>query len=206
MAKIPPGKRHDPALVLDSLIRIGQPFIVKFIALNNCVLITRIAIDVLGDFGIAASPLTVHVVGHNAAYDRLVRNLGSPTDPEAFRRLCNEHVASTFRVGGGGEDGPNDWPHHLVAIVEGRQLLDLSIGQASSAERGIELSPILARCDEDFLAGRCELEHTTKMSGCYLKYEALLDETSYRPTWGWKSSPAHIFNSVVKRMQDDLAD
>ena len=99
MAKIPPGKRHDPALVLDSLIRIGQPFIVKIIALNNCVLITRVAIDVLRDFGIAASPLTVHVVGHNAAYDRLVRNLGSPTDPEAFRRLCDEHVASTFRVG-----------------------------------------------------------------------------------------------------------
>jgi hypothetical protein len=45
-------KNVNPASVLDSLIRIGRPFIVRFVDLDSCVLITRVAIDVLGAFGI----------------------------------------------------------------------------------------------------------------------------------------------------------
>ncbi|MGC1720089.1 MAG: hypothetical protein WA746_13960 [Isosphaeraceae bacterium] len=171
--------------VLESLIKIGRPPIIRRGGgLDSCILSTRVAIEVLGAFGIEASPLTVHVVVGNPAFARLEEDPRTPEDPDALR-LLREKCGARFINLGGGDPSPGGWPHHLIAIIEGGHLFDLSIDQASKAGTDFEVHPELIPCGEDFLAGRFELRHIAIPGGCYLKYQSLPDETSYQQAQAW---------------------
>jgi hypothetical protein len=192
----------DTFSILGSLARIDRtPILRRGGGPDCCILSTRVATGVLRDFGIEASPLTVHVTVGDASFARLMEDQVPPADTEAFRRLCEERGARSINLGDGQTAGKG-WPHHLVAIVEGRFLFDWSIDQAKLHMTGTELEPVIISCDGDFLSGRCGLRHVTKPGGCYLNYRALPIETSYQTSRAWTDIEG-LVECMTKRVRED---
>jgi hypothetical protein len=193
--------------ILDSFLRsfeIVRPEINGRTHCASCILGTRVALEVLARFGIAASPLTVHVVIGNAAYARLAKASRIPTDLDERSRLRVKCGATWFALGGWGPADPGDWAHHLVAIIGGRQLLDMAIDQEWRKGSDFQISPELIPCGEDFLAGRIKLQHIAAPAGCYLEYEALPGESSYEQTHAWRDI-GRLVDPVVRAMRHDMS-
>lgn len=192
-------------LILELLFKIGRPRLIGLGKKDSCILSTLVAIEVLRHFKIEAVPLAVYVSVGNPAFARLVKTHGYPPETD-YARLCEKYNAKSIKLGGAGASSLPGWPHHLVAIIEGHEghlLYDLSIDQADVWLSGTEISPAPIPCDDGFLAGRRKLELVTP-SGCYLRYQALPDEMSYRQTPAWTAGVGHFAEKIVGEMWNDL--
>lgn len=74
--------------------------------------------------------------------------------------------------------------NHLVAIVAGRWLLDLSIDQGNQPDKGIELGPVVHAVCDGFLTGR---EPLVRNEGdVKLEYWAEPPDQRFRDTGAWR--------------------
>lgn len=119
----------------------SRPILLRSFRSDSCIESTAAAIDVLAAFKIAARALPVEVAAFNApAVEMLDRDMLARDHPDAW------DAAGAHSVGIGVAPmptRPDRFAGHLVAVVAGRWLLDLSLDQASRPLRGLTLGPLL---------------------------------------------------------------
>lgn len=113
----------------------ARPWLDMCFARNTCMEQSRVLVEVLKRFGIAAEPLAtkLHVVC--AAREFQFFSSGDPADHEKARRLPKGYRRNP-------SDRPDDeWGYHTVALVERRILADMTFAQAESEEFDFRLKP-----------------------------------------------------------------
>lgn len=158
---------------------------------DSCIAATRIAIELLGYFGVEACALPVSAAVANRAGTRL---LSGDTDvPE-----CERKDAWAVAIGQwpGAQSAPcagrtkPGWPGHLVAYLPSESLvLDLSLDQASRPEHDINVGPIAFPVPLEFLSGeRVRLQSPDRAVGMF--YQVDLGNTAYTHSSDWSDDRA----------------
>lgn len=164
---------------------------------DSCIAATRVGLDVLGHFGVAAAPLTVEAEVFNAIQIQLLRERGGPPKDWKEAGEWMRQGAWAHGIGTRESRGREGWPGHLVMIVGERQLVDLSIGQANKPEKGIVLGePIVCEVTRPFMQERERLVLTK--DGILLTYLARSRDLSYRQRPEWRSDQP-LTRLVVER-------
>lgn len=138
---------------------------------DHCILFTRIAVDVARKRGVLARPLAVSVE---------LRSSRQPDVP--FLLGFKESLP---------QNAPLDaWDGHLVAILDRRLMVDLSIDSATSPELGIKPTAFAVEVSRDFITGG-ELE--VRIEGGVARYRAHPDRVDFRELPAWRpGSPEQI--------------
>lgn len=199
-------RASDPrciAAAVALLVRDAQPELLATAPAEASVLAARLAVAAMQKVGIEARPLAVGVQICNSALAPLVsRHLAERrTLPSA------ELMTEWIQASPAGARPPRWWtilgvgeqPPHVVAIVAGRWLVDLSIDLASAPLYGVELAPFSEQVSDEFLAGPGVVDLQTS-GGELITYVRLLQQdVEHLPTW---TSPAWR----IRRQSNYLAD
>lgn len=197
----------DPELlahILTTLAHFGRTRILQHFSTDSCILSTRIAIDVLGYYGVRARPLSVRGYLFNEAYCAAVK---AGTIDEQNPSTWPEEV---WAIGIGQRVSPTKLGHVVAHIQDGDGLiLDMSLDQANRPAKGIELSPGVFGVDEDWLLGK---KHTFYTVGtCLLMYEALPNDAKWwvtSPNWGRRDAPLRsaLISEIIRKLQQEGVD
>ena len=172
---IDPQNRATP--FLRALDAAAEHFFEGVVSISGgaCLNMTAVTLELARRFKVKAAPLSVSFEARNAAYEDFVARFGrAPT--------TTDNVEGAWAVIGGCakpkvENGA--WQGHLVAILDGRWIVDLSIGQAYRPERGIHMPSVLVGpVSNKFLRGE-ERASTSNDVGATLHYAAVLGDRSY---------------------------
>ena len=172
---------------MQHLIERGRPLILEIASARSCISSTRLAVEYLRGRNIKAEPLTVraHVLSP-AMVEKINQYGGLPEDKATIDRWYEESD-QVWGIGLGMSEIPaeaGNWPGHLVALVENKYLLDLSIDQASRPERGLLLEPFFIEVPSDFLQGGGISVAAT--SGAELHYWARPADKSFLQAGDWR--------------------
>jgi hypothetical protein len=124
-----------------------------------CVAATRIACLALAEVGIKASPLPVRLQAMSPRYTAAVeRNELGSVDEAGAKRLADEgaHMVDIGHPDNDGRprpDGRRGYNAHLIALVERRWAVDLTIGQASRPAKNMIFAPHHFAVTPAFMAG-----------------------------------------------------
>lgn len=126
-----------------------------------CVLATRVACLALSEVGLKASPLPCRVQAFSPRYRRALEAgeiEAANGDTDAVARLVAEgaHVVDIGHPDNEGlprPDGRRGYNAHLVALVERRWVVDLTIQQASRPTKSMVFEPHHFRVTPAFMAG-----------------------------------------------------
>ncbi len=157
---------------------------------DSCILHTRVAVDVLARLGVSARPLAVKVTVANSEWVRLGKRLNRPPERD-------EWTDDTWVLGMGFGLDPRQtrpgYDGHVIAIVNERFALDLTLDQASRPERSMVVGPHYWPAHPMFLRGERPDVHVST-DGSVAIYQANPDERSFTqyPDWNLK-----ITGSVV---------
>lgn len=185
--KFPPGE------VLDALAAVAWPILRSYFRADCCIAASRVGVQVLQRFGIAAQPTVVLAIAGNASYERWFAG-GEQGDPPDDARVVLID-AKTER--------PNGYPAHLILTGKARGdhfLLDLSAPQFHRPDKQIHL-PAALYCDlpEPFQAGTVRLPEDG-----FIAYERYASETltPFEQSPDWYIRPHHrpIFETAVAEM------
>jgi len=154
-----------PSKVIRRLVELAPPTIAPFMRCHGyCVAATRLGIDTLARFDIAAEPLPVTVRAINPAGVRWFDE-GCPGGADEYHRrggymVSNDPAGGVFLPPTRPVIGPT-WDGHLVVHVPTCDvMLDLDARQLARPERGLEVpSALCLPWDES--AGHCELHLPT---------------------------------------------
>jgi hypothetical protein len=142
---------------------------------GQCIRLTRIAVDVCRLCGIRAKPLAVTV------------DFKSHTDPEAL-----------IRLGFPGDIAGDDlWDGHLVCIVDGRLLLDLTIETMTWREVDLYPQPFCEPVEPDFLEGGAV---TIPVNGGQANYSATPERQDFKDQPGWEEWPADKMQILAEKI------
>lgn len=169
--------------VMEALLAVAREEILKDFRRDSCIASTRVAVEVLRHFGVRAYPLAVTAMVFNASF---AAHLGSdliPREAAETRRWTEEDGSWSVGIGFG-RGGPGSWTRHLVAIAEGRWLVDLSLDHADRPEHGIMLWPLAHPVTEDFLRGLAPL--TLEVGSVLVQYDADPCERSFERARDWR--------------------
>ena len=185
------------------LVEVGRPTILEIADENSCIFSTRLAVDYLQSKGILAEPMAVSLVAYSPEFVRRADELGSMPDQQLTQQWFEESPA-VWSVGVGVPEKASStsagWEGHLVAIVEGRYLLDLSADQVSRPEKQMLVKPFfceLALQQESFLSGGT-LSVFSKQHALLL-YHARLNDRSYAQAADWRNQQQH--DLLLQRLQ-----
>lgn len=165
---------------MDRLLEVVPPIMREIgYSQRTCVLQTRIATVVLREQGVRARPLACDLLVGNAAWLRLMGELGRYPNVNEFR-------GEEWTVGVAAENPDPAVPGyngHVVTVVEEAHVLDLTVDQASRPQKGIVLTPVRWIAPGGFLTG--EAPALFDVGGCLVKYDARpRDEDFMRaPDW-----------------------
>lgn len=139
----------------------AEPTLKKVLGTSECIRHTRIAVDVCHHWGVRARALPV-AVEINAPGAPMPLRLGFEGDP-----VEDSRGAETI------------WDGHLVAMLDGRLMLDLTIDSMARPEFGLKPEPFVVRVPVKF--DRFEVD----VDGGRAIYIATPDRTDYRTTPSW---------------------
>lgn len=95
-------------------------------------------------------------------------------------------------------DAPDDfWDGHLVAILDGRLLVDLSIDSIARPELGVEPEPFVAEVPSEFVSGGTV---DLPVRGGQAQYRAQPQRKDYRDLPAWEQAPP----DEIARLADAL--
>lgn len=114
---------------------------------NSCVATVRVTIDVLKYFGVLAKPVPVRVFILNAAAARIAEEQGMEELQRVVQVQEPSDVGGPWTLGLGHDDGTPGAGHVVVAIVQERTMLDLSLDQASRPLKNLKFEPLVATVD-----------------------------------------------------------
>jgi hypothetical protein len=141
----------------------------------ECILLTRVAVDVCRACGVPAKPLAVTVQLH------------SDSDPDA-----------TVRLGFSGDvEGEDLWDGHLVCVVDRRLMLDLTIDSMTVPEFGLTPQPLCESIDSAFLS---EGQLVIPVEGGRAVYSALPERKDYRGEPKWEPWPPEKTNALAAKV------
>lgn len=149
------------------------------ISADSCVLATRVVCLALGEIGVKASPLPVAFSGYSPRYVQAARNgevkfENGETVPQDVQDRLAAEGAWNIRIGHG--YGPGErrlrFDGHLVALVERRWVLDLTIHQATRPQKGMFFAPHHFRVTRTFMAGDVLALMMGESVGIYQRIEA----------------------------------
>lgn len=148
---------------------------------STCILHTKVALLRARQDGLRAEALACKVQIANRAMLKVHERLGRAPEPD-------EWGPDAWSLGiGFGQPDPEERPGydgHVVVIVAGRFLMDLTLDQASRPERGIFLRPgFFGPLSREFLRGATIVGFT--MNGSEVRYEAMPGERGFltKPDW-----------------------
>jgi hypothetical protein len=146
-----------------------------------CILHTRIAVDVLRELDVRARPMAMRVMAGNASWRGLCKQLGRYPQPD-------EWTAETWCLGiGYGADPRAERPGydgHVIAVVNDRWGLDLTLDQASRPQKGMRFSPHFWQVSPEFLRGE-EHDALSTSEGSVVVYQALPEERGFLTAPDW---------------------
>lgn len=116
--------------------------------LSSCVAATKVGAEVLRYFGIEAKPVGVTTTVMNAAMADNFRSNPGPLSDEEVEQLRQQGAWMLDFEGSGAVDDNHPlgrrWDGHLVLVVEGERLVDLSADQFCRPTKGITMAPFHA--------------------------------------------------------------
>jgi hypothetical protein len=120
---------------------------------------------------------------------------------DAYALACGCRVTNADRsyqvdIGDPTAMRPGGWPGHLVAVLDRRWLVDLSLGQAARPALGIDVGPIAAAIDdpEPFLRGRSDLAGVVRDS--LVVYRSRPTDRTYRVGRAWSIPAVELAGAV----------
>lgn len=125
-----------PETVVAAYQEVARPIMLDFMGgdRQTCIAATRITIETMRAFGLAAEPVSVKFVLHCPA-------LGfayiSGFSAQERKRMARRNGKPIQNRGVGGYNG------HLIAAVAGQWLIDPTIDQAESIEHGLRIEPTI---------------------------------------------------------------
>lgn len=205
--------------VVESLVRVARPIILEMFNKDSCIASTRIAIDALRYFGIAAVPMALSATIYNAC---AVEEFGqgeaitSIANFQSALRVNEPSGAWSVMIGTGlSEKDPNNptWAGHLVAVIpETTVLIDLAIDQASRPSKSIDLEPFCLQIPQkEWWKGTDPIVEFTDISGSLLVLDRRCpDPSGYLSSPNWNVPPEYvddfdfITNKVIHAMCLDM--
>jgi hypothetical protein len=180
--------------VLNALCDVGRPIILRYVSADSCISSCNIGVQVLRQFNIRSHPIAVKF----AAFNQKAHEFLLAGHPE----WAKQERDGAYGVGAGYGHGPSDdaWDGHLVLVVRGRYLLDLSADQASRPNRGIHITPLWFILPVG--GGFVRKIALTNEKGGTVSYEPDPANTSWRVAPDWKRSwdePVREVTAAVRR-------
>lgn len=162
---------------------------------DSCVLATRATCLALAAVGVRASAFPTRLDVFSPSWIEQMRagwDPRQPADPDRQRELAERGVW-TVAIGdpqGEGRPRPDGRPGynaHLLCLVDGRWLVDMTLHQAARPQKGIDVQPHLFAADRELLRG--ERPQQMLMRGSLVQYRRLaapqftrsVDWTQLRP-------------------------
>jgi hypothetical protein len=143
----------------------------------ECILLTRIAVDVCRACGVLAKPLAVTVA------------LRSDSDPDA-----------TVRLGFPGDIEAEDiWDGHLVCVIDHRLFLDLTIDSMTIPELGLHPQPFSASVDAAFIKGG---QLVVPIRGGQAVYTAMPERQDFRGEPKWDPWPPEKIDTLAAKVAE----
>lgn len=157
----------------------------------SCIAWSRIGRDVLARLGVRSEcvPVTLRVA-NNQAREHLAA--GRPD------LVCSGDGSWVVAVGGGGRRRAGRWDGHMVVLVEGIALVDLTLHQAARPERGIRVGPSWFALEEPFVHGSQVVYELC--DGVALRYERKNDLPPWEQSPAWRND----YGVLVARLTDRL--
>jgi len=126
----------DRAIVIATLVRHARPVMLKVVKPDSCVVMSRLAVEVLRTFGVAADACSAEVIIANGKFAQLL-GAGRIQMGEKLPQWAIDEGA--WGIGLGYRPKPHEIGH--VVCLAGDLILDLSLDQASRPQHTIELEP-----------------------------------------------------------------
>ena len=201
-----PTEKWSTEQVLAAFAAVARPLFRRSYPANSCIASSRIAIEVARRFGIQAKPLAAQLWVRN---DRLTKLLETTPDPtrdqvEEWKRMGA--AGMTIGIGQPARFENGEWNRHLVAVVQGRWLVDASIDQGNEPGR-LELPGVLiARLPQPITTGPWTRSYWL-LDGTRIDYTFDPAERSYRVAPDWHPRPVadEVTEAVVGAMRSELA-
>lgn len=181
---------------MDALVKVARPIILESFDDDSCVASTRIAIDALAYFGIAAEPLPLTVTLLNAETVRLA-NEGLSFDEigkiQGQSKVTDEGGPWGIAVGTGrsmkSKNGRKPWAGHLVATIAAEHILiDLSIDQATRTHKNMHLEPFWTRVEDDWWDGSKSVTELNNAGMSMILDRNAADPRGFLTSPNWKLS------------------
>lgn len=192
--------RYSPSPRLVDVLRVlclkVRPLILETWPPNTCIAATRVAFNVLTNLGFACTPVSVCAVVINGE----LRAKYEEGNSEGVREVD----ANTSRLGSvaGGWLCDAGWSGHLVLIASG-YVLDLSLDQASSSEKGILARPVVLDIRRaEVIAGAW----WWPIGSCGVLYRFLWGDKSFVHTSDWAASPNREIDAMTRRATAVIRD
>jgi hypothetical protein len=164
---------------------------------RTCILHTRYAVDALRLLGVRARPLSTRVMIGNAEWRRIAGELHRWPNHD-------EWTPEVWCLGiGYGADPREEHPGynaHVIAVVNERWALDLTIDQANRPKHGIELTPHYWPVTPAFLRGDEPTQF--RFHGSYIHYDAMPEDRGFLLVPDWRLATG---DSVAGRFASSLA-
>lgn len=197
--------------LLDAVVRVARPLIREHFNADSCIASTRIGMDVLAHFGVAAveMPLMAFLFNHEAI-KLFEAGMTSQEIGEHVRGISVEQEGGAWTLGVGAPGAPTvsgreGWTGHLVATIpDAGVILDLSLDQASRPQKNMLLKPCWFIVeDEAFWVDPKGRTTIINEAGAMMLDRDALGGTTYKASPNWKrktSTPAPIFRDVTGRI------
>lgn len=171
---------------------------------NTCILSTSIACRIGKRLGLMFKPSPARAIVFNPVLvTKLEEWCATNKTDSPPRSVVDDFVGrdGCWNVGVGfGERVPGKYAGHVVAIVEDRALVDLTIGQANRREHGIKIpKAIVAEIDDDFVQGGALF---VPINGSLVIYQQRDDKT-FLSTPDWNTNTrrdSDVVEMMVKKI------
>ncbi len=185
------NERDKPtaARVIASLVAVARPVMSKQgWDRDTCIAGSRIGIEALKRYGVAAQPLSVGFLALNPAANAHRKGLPVPVGAKEPRIVYCHHR---------GPERP--WKGHVVITTEGR-LIDLTLDQFARPDLDLVLEPATFETTPQFLAGQ---EYWRELGNAgAIAYLAYPDDKEYEksPSWQRTDLQKPVLDEVLREL------
>ncbi len=205
----PLGRQHH-ARVIGAVVAAAPRLLERHFAPNSCMQASRLTVEALRSAGLRAEPFQVSVMASNPAMTACLQANPSATHKEI---IGWERSHGAWSVGIGDDQlivGPNaatppsGFNGHVVALVERRYVVDLTLGQISRPQFDMWFGPTCFEVDRDWLSGT---RGVIEVNGSLVKYTAHPHERSFLRTSAWSDPQVpSLVRELARQVTVALAD
>lgn len=184
-----------PITVIERLLKFGNEEIRKDFRPDCCIAGTRIALNVLDYFGIAAQPLPVEYLVMNEAFAKLAFRLKRPPTKE------EQDAVGGWAVGVDTRPSETGFGGHVVTVVK-RLLVDLTVNQANRPHKHINLpSGVAVELPKAFWQGGSAV---TQAGDSVLSYRLLASPADFTTAPDWYDATRHSAAlRIIRRIEQN---